>query len=65
MRILVINDDSVSATQLLPLIRWCQKFGTVTTVVPRYEQSGKSHSIEIHDPFEAKQVALAPDVTVW
>lgn len=64
MRILVINDDSVSATQLLPLIRWCQKFGTVTTVVPRYEQSGKSHSIELHKPFTVEQVELAPDVTV-
>jgi 5'-nucleotidase len=65
MRILIVNDDGVGAEQLLPLIRWCEKLGQVTTVVPKFEQSGKSHGIEIHKPFEAKQVALAPDVTVW
>ena len=47
MRILITNDDSVNATQLLPLIKWCQKFGEVTTVVPLEQQSGKSHGIEI------------------
>ena len=65
MRILVTNDDSISASQLLPLVRWCQKLGQVTTVVPKIEQSGKSHGIEIHKPFEAKQVELAPDITAW
>ena len=65
MRILITNDDSVSASQLLPLIKWCSKLGDVTTVVPKVEQSGKSHGIEIHKPFEAKQVELAPGVTVW
>ena len=39
MKILVTNDDSVSAPQLLPLIRWCQKLGEVTVVVPKYEHS--------------------------
>lgn len=65
MKILITNDDSVSAAQLLPLIRWCQKLGDVTCVVPKYEQSGKSHSIEIRETFEVKQVKLAPDVSVW
>lgn len=64
MRILITNDDSVSASQLLPLIRWCQKLGEVTTVVPAIEQSGKSHGIEIHNPFTFRRVQLAPDVTV-
>ena len=63
MNILVTNDDSISAAQLLPLIRWCQRLGNVTTVVPRYEQSGKSHSIELHKPFTVEQIQLAPDVT--
>lgn len=65
MRILITNDDGVGAPQLPSLIQWCQRLGDVTVVVPKFEQSGKSHSIEIHKPFEAKQVALAPDVTVW
>lgn len=65
MRILVVNDDSVSATQLVPLIKWCQKLGEVTTVVPKYEQSGKSQSIELHKAFEIKQVELEPGISVY
>ena len=63
MRILITNDDSVTASQLLPLIRFCQKMGDVTVVVPKVEQSGKSHGIDIHDPFRVHHIALAEDVT--
>lgn len=66
MRILITNDDGVSASQLVPLIKWCQKnLGEVTTVVPKFEQSGKSHGIEIHKPFEAKEVVLEDGITAW
>lgn len=65
MKILITNDDSISATQLLPLIRWCQKLGEVTVIVPKYEQSGKSQSIELHKAFEIKQVRLAEDIIVY
>lgn len=65
MRILIVNDDSVSAAQLLPLIKWCKKLGEVTTVVPKFEQSGKSQSIELHKPFEIKQVELEPGISVY
>ncbi len=65
MKILITNDDGLNAAQLLPLIKWCQKHGEVTCVVPKVEQSGKSHGIEIHKPFEAKQVELEPGITVW
>ncbi len=65
MRILITNDDGMNASQLPNLIRWCRKLGEVTVAVPKFEQSGKSHGIEIHKPFEAKEVELAPDITVW
>ena len=65
MRILITNDDGVNASQLLPLIKWCRKLGEVTAVVPKFEQSGKSHGIELHRDFEAKTVELEPGVTVW
>jgi 5'-nucleotidase len=65
MRILLTNDDGLRAEGLIPLIRWCRKLGEVIPVVPKVEQSGKSHSIEIHTPFEAKEVQLAPDITAW
>lgn len=62
MRILITNDDSVTASQLLPLVRFCQTLGDVTVVVPKVEQSGKSHGIDIHDPFRVHHIALADDV---
>ena len=65
MRILITNDDSVSASQLVPLIRFCQTLGDVTTVVPKFEQSGKSHSIELHKAFEVKKVELEPGLWVY
>lgn len=65
MKILITNDDGVEAAQLLPLIRWCRNLGDVTVVVPKFEQSAKSHSIQIREPMEIKQRQLAEDVTVW
>ncbi len=64
MRVLITNDDSVSAAQLLPLIRWCKTWAEVDVFVPKFEQSAKSHGIEIRKPFEIAQVALAEDVVV-
>lgn len=65
MKILITNDDGVHAEQLIPLIKWCQRKGDVTVVVPKFEQSGKSHSIEIRSPFEIRQVELVPGISVW
>ena len=65
MRILITNDDGINAPQLIPLAQWAQQFGEVTVVAPKYEQSGKSHGFQIRDPFECKQVELAPGITAW
>ena len=65
MRILLTNDDGMHADQLIPFIQWCEKLGEVTTVVPKVEQSGKSHGIELRSAFEAKQVELAPGISIW
>ena len=65
MRILITNDDSISSPVLLPLIQWAQKLGEVTCVVPKYEQSGKSHSIELRNPFEVQKVELAPGIEAY
>ncbi len=65
MKILVTNDDGINAPQLVPLIRWCQKLGEVTVIVPKFEQSGKSQGIELKKAFEMKQVELAPGITAY
>lgn len=60
MRILITNDDSIASPILIPLVQWAQKLGEVVTVVPKFQQSGKSHSIALRDPFEVKQIDLVP-----
>lgn len=64
-KLLITNDDGMNAALLIPLIRYCRTLGEVEVVVPKYEQSGKSQSIEIHKSFEAQKVCLAEDITVW
>lgn len=65
MRILITNDDSVNATQLLPLIKKFSEYGEVTAFVPKIEQSGKSHGIEIHNPFKVEKQVLGDDISVY
>lgn len=66
MKILVTNDDSISSPVLLPLAKWAKQFGEVTVIVPKYEQSGKSHCIEIHEAFEVVQVDFEdPDIPAY
>ena len=65
MRILITNDDGIYAEGVLPLIQWAKTKGEVMVVAPKCEQSAKSHSIEIHKPFEAKKVDLCPGVTAY
>lgn len=65
MKILITNDDGIEAKQLIPLIKACRQYGEVTVVVPKFEQSAKSHGIEIRKAFEITQVKLTPEITVW
>ena len=65
MRILITNDDGIYASGVLPLVQWAKTKGEVTVVAPKVEQSAKSHGIEIHKAFEAKQVFLCEGVTAW
>jgi len=65
LKILITNDDSISSSVLLPLAKWAQKFGEVTVIVPKVEQSGKSHGIEIHKPFEVKKVDFCDGIDAY
>ncbi len=58
MRILITNDDGIDAPGMLPLVRWAKRYGEVTVVAPKVEQSGKSHGIDIIHPFEVKKIDL-------
>lgn len=66
MKILLTNDDSISSAVLLPLAKWAKQFGEVIVVVPKFEQSGKSHCIEIKRAFEVKQLPSDdPDIRIY
>ena len=65
MRILIVNDDGIRASQMLPRARWAKKLGTVTVVAPKVEQSGKSQGIELHEPFEVKAVELEEGIEAY
>ena len=58
MRILIVNDDSISSTVLPLFTKWAMKLGEVTVVVPKFEQSGKSQAIDFHNSVEVKRVDL-------
>lgn len=65
MRIAITNDDGIHGEGLVQLVRWAQKLGEVTVFAPKFEQSGKSHTIEIHKAFEVTPVEYLPGVTAY
>lgn len=65
MRILITNDDGIRAPIMLPLARWARRLGEVTVVAPKFEQSGKSQGIELHQPFEVKPFDLGEGISAW
>ena len=56
MKICITNDDGIFSEGLLVLAEWAKKLGDVTIFAPKTQQSGKAHSIEIHSPFEVRQI---------
>ena len=56
MRICIVNDDGIHGEGLTVLANWAKKLGEVTIFAPKVQQSGKSHSIELHESFEVAEV---------
>ncbi len=56
MHILVTNDDGIFAPGLKKLVKEALKYGRVTVIAPKVEQSAKSHSIQVRTPIEFKKV---------
>ena len=65
MRILITNDDGISALGIKLLVDWAKKLGEVTVVAPKVEQSGKSHGIELINPVEVKSSSLFDGVRAY
>ena len=65
MRILITNDDGVNSPVLPKVARFARRFGEVTVIAPKVEQSGMSHAIDFIHPIEIKKVMIAPDVEAY
>ncbi len=65
MKILITNDDSISAIGLRLLTDWAKTLGEVTVVAPAVEQSGKSHGINIITPFEIIKSELSAGIEAY
>lgn len=63
MKILITNDDGIFAEGIRVIADWAKQLGEVTVVAPKAEQSGKSHGIEIHKPFEVTKVDFGNGIT--
>jgi 5'-nucleotidase len=50
MKILVTNDDSFTSPLFSMLVQFLEPLGTLSIVVPKYEQSWRGKSITAHDP---------------
>ena len=65
MNIIITNDDGIQGEGLHILANWAKRLGNVTVVAPKFEQSGKSHGIELHNPFEIKRVPFENGITAY
>jgi 5'-nucleotidase len=65
MKILVVNDDGIGASGIRALATFAKTLGEVTVVAPLVEQSAKSQGIDIHAPFEVKEVPFMEGVRAY
>lgn len=61
MNIMITNDDGVFADGIAKLAEAAKKYGNVTVVAPSNQQSGTSHSINLHHSFAAREVEFSVD----
>ena len=65
MKILITNDDGLHCDGIDALIKLAKPLGELTVVAPMYEQSGKSHAIEIKKPFAVAKTQLDGGLTAY
>ncbi len=65
MKILVTNDDGIDSLGLRLLAVWAAKYGEVTVVAPKRQQSAKSHAIDIANAYEIKEVPYVEGITAY
>lgn len=64
-KILVVNDDGITAPGIEALIEVAGKFGEIFVMAPDKPQSGQGHAITIHDPITASAVDHYGDIKAY
>lgn len=64
-RILVCNDDGITAPGIKALIKVAREFGDVTVVAPDSAQSGMGHAITIGEPLRMVEEEIEPGFKGW
>lgn len=64
-RILIANDDGITATGLFTLAQVALEFGEVTVVAPDSPQSGMGHAITIGEPLRIHKEDIGLPVAAW
>lgn len=65
IEILLTCDDGINSVGLKYLVEKAKKYGNITVVAPMYEQSAKSHAINVATDFEVKKVDLFDGVEAY
>lgn len=60
-----MNDDGIEAEGIKHLVNWAKHIGEVSVFAPKVQQSGKSHSIEIHGGYEVKKVDIFDGIEAY
>jgi 5'-nucleotidase len=64
-RILVTNDDGISAPGVKALVEVASEFGEVIVVAPDSPQSGQGHAITLSQPLRLRQVKTFGDIEAY
>jgi len=64
-KILVVNDDGITAPGIRALITVAKEFGEVVVVAPDSPQSGMGHAITISKPLRLEKISLYPDTEMY
>ena len=61
MKILVINDDGITAPGIWSAVRALRRVGEVVVVAPDRQQSGVGASLTLHSPVKASEWKVDPE----
>jgi len=65
LKILVTNDDGITAPGIRALVEVASEFGEVIVVAPDSPQSGQGHALTLHHPLRLTKVDIFDDILAY